>query len=62
MAGEAALVDALVTKRAWAESTGMELRVVTQFRFDIERFVNWMREIDHALTPTPVHLDITGPA
>ena len=42
MAGDAALVDILVTKRAWAESTGMELRVVTQFTFDIERFVNWM--------------------
>ena len=41
---------------------GMELRAVTQFTFDIERFVNWMREIDHALARAPVHLGITGPA
>lgn len=62
MADEAVLIDALATKRAWADSSGIELRVVTQFTFDIERFVNWMREIDHVLAGTPVHLGITGPA
>ena len=62
IADEAALLDALATKRAWADSTGMDLRVVTQFTFDIERFVNWMRNIDHELAGTPVHLGMTGPA
>ena len=40
----------------------MDLRVVTQFTFDIERFVNWMRSIEHVLAGTPVHLGMTGPA
>ena len=62
MADEAALIDALAKKRAWADATGIELRVVTQFTFDIERFVNWMREIDSVIAGTPVHLGITGPA
>jgi len=59
---QATLLDALAKKRAWSNSTGMGLRLVTQFTFDIERFVKWMLAIEDVAQDIPVYLGIAGPA
>ena len=58
---EARLLDALALKRAWSNSAGLDFRVVTQFTFDIERFVNWMLAIEDVAKDIPVDLGMAGP-
>ena len=62
VAKEAELLDALTAKTAWANSAGVELRVVTQFTFNIEGFTNWMLVIKEVIKDIPVHLGIAGPS
>ena len=62
VAKEAELLDALAAKCAWSNSTGMDLRIVTQFTFNIEGFSNWMLGIKDVIQDVPVHLGIAGPA
>ena len=62
VAKEAELLDALAAKRAWSNSKGIELRIVTQFTFNIEGFSNWMLGIKDVIQDIPVHIGIAGPA
>lgn len=54
--------DVLRSKAAFAERTGARMRIVTQFGFDGERFVQWARELQTAGIDLPIHFGIAGPA
>ena len=56
------LTDALIVKHAWSEAMLIELHVVTQFTFDIPRFINWLDQVNQITNSIPVHLGIAGPA
>ncbi len=52
----------LVEKRAWAERTGAEMRIVTQFGFNPEKFIAWAEGLKAHGIDLPVHLGVAGPA
>jgi len=54
--------EALRLKQAFAERTGADMRVVTQFGFDAEKFVNWADGLKRSGIDLPVHLGVAGPA
>ncbi|MGI9401508.1 MAG: methylenetetrahydrofolate reductase [Rhizobiaceae bacterium] len=53
---------ALRLKKEFAERTGARMRIVTQFGFDAEKFVNWAEGLSKAGNDLPVHLGVAGPA
>lgn len=55
-------MEALHEKQAFAEKTGLELRIVTQFGFDAPKFIDWTKDIQAAGITMPVHLGVAGPA
>ena len=60
--GTAPLWTALAGKQAFAESTGSQIYIVTQFSFDPEAIMDWARQLrGHGIT-LPVHLGLAGPA
>ena len=59
---EGTALDALRLKRNFAERTGAELRIVTQFGFDAKRFVDWAEGLRLHGVDVPVHLGVAGPA
>ncbi len=54
--------EALKLKQAFAERTGAEMRIVTQFGFDAKRFIRWADGLSSAGVDLPVHLGVAGPA
>lgn len=54
--------EALKLKQAFAERTGAEMRIVTQFGFDAEQFIHWAHGLKAAGIELPVHLGVAGPA
>lgn len=57
--GEAALKDAVVRKNAYADKTGADLRLVTQFSFVAEPVIAW----DKAIAPInklPIYIGLPG--
>jgi len=54
--------EALRFKQAFAERSGTEMRVVTQFGFDPSGFVKWAEGLGAAGIDLPVHLGVAGPA
>jgi methylenetetrahydrofolate reductase (NADPH) len=54
--------EALRLKKAFAERTGAEMRIVTQFGFDPGGFIRWAEELKRAGIDLPVHLGVAGPA
>lgn len=59
---EGVALDALRLKRNFAERSGAELRIVTQFGFDSGRFIQWSRDLRAHGIDVPVHLGVAGPA
>lgn len=55
-------MEALHLKQAFAEKTGIQLRIVTQFGFDSARFIDWSEELRASGITMPVHLGVAGPA
>jgi len=54
--------DAIAWKQAWAERTGADMRIVTQFGFEAKAAIGWTAELQAAGVHLPVHLGIAGPA
>ena len=59
---DAAALDALRLKRNFAERTGAELRIVTQFGFAPDKFTAWADGLAAHGLDVPVHLGVAGPA
>jgi methylenetetrahydrofolate reductase (NADH) len=57
-----AIAQALAEKQAYAVETGVDMRIVTQFGFDAQRFVDWAHAIAASGTHLPVHIGVAGPA
>lgn len=55
-------MEALHEKQDFAEKTGLNLRIVTQFGFDAPKFIDWTQDIQAAGITMPVHLGVAGPA
>ncbi|MEM1378241.1 MAG: methylenetetrahydrofolate reductase [Pseudomonadota bacterium] len=55
-------MEALRLKKEFGERTGAQMRIVTQFGFNGERFARWANGLrDHGID-LPVHLGVAGPA
>ena len=53
---------ALQWKQAFAERSGIEMAIVTQFCFDTESFIRWAKRIRKAKNTLPIHVGVAGPA
>jgi methylenetetrahydrofolate reductase (NADPH) len=60
--GDAALVQAITDKNAFAEESGLDVHLVTQFCFAPEPVVIWERSIRAAGNHLPVHVGLPGAA
>lgn len=56
------LMEALRRKRDYARQTGAELYIVTQFCFDPDIVVDWVKRVRASVGNVPVHVGIPGPA
>ena len=55
-------LQALRLKKSFANRSDAQLRIVTQFGFDAEKFISWADGLkDHGID-LPVHLGVAGPA
>lgn len=54
------LHQALVTKQAYADGTGTEVRLVTQFTFDATPIVEWERTLRTEGFRMPIHVGLPG--
>ena len=61
-AGEAALVEALRLKQAFAGRTGARTRLVTQFVFAARPVIDWAGMLADENIDLPVHVGLPGPA
>ncbi|MEO0367224.1 MAG: methylenetetrahydrofolate reductase [Pseudomonadota bacterium] len=59
---DAAAEEALQLKQQFAERTDSELRIVTQFGFDVDAFISWADALNERGIELPVHLGVAGPA
>ncbi len=59
---EEVALEALRLKRNFALRTGARIRIVTQFGFDGEKFIQWADGLKDAGIDLPVHLGVAGPA
>lgn len=55
-------LEALRLKRNFALRTDARMRIVTQFGFDAEKFINWTDQLRDSGIDLPVHLGVAGPA
>jgi methylenetetrahydrofolate reductase (NADH) len=55
-------IEALRLKKSFGERTGARMRIVTQFGFDGQKFVDWAESLRQHGIDMPVHLGIAGPA
>ncbi len=53
---------ALRLKQQFAERSDAKMRIVTQFGFDPELFINWAESLRENNIDLPVHLGVAGPA
>ena len=59
---DADLDEALASKVSFARSQGLDLSIITQFCFDAEPIVKWLRRIRAAAIQVPVRIGVAGPA
>jgi len=59
---EEVALQALRLKKAFAQRTGAQLRIVTQFGFDAAKFITWADGLKEHGIDLPVHLGVAGPA
>lgn len=57
-----AVIQAIAEKNAFARANGIDMRIVTQFGFDAQRFINWAHALADAGNTLPVHIGVSGPA
>lgn len=57
-----AIEAALWFKQAFAERTGADVRIVTQFGFDAGRAIRWAETLAATGFGLPIHLGVAGPA
>jgi methylenetetrahydrofolate reductase (NADPH) len=55
-------MEALHQKQEFAQNSGIEMRIVTQFGFDAEKFTSWAERLSTQGIHLPVHLGVAGPA
>ncbi len=55
-------MEVLHEKQDFAEKTGLNLRIVTQFGFDAPKFIDWAQDLQAAGITLPIHLGVAGPA
>lgn len=55
-------IEALQQKQAFADKSGIDMRIVTQFGFDAEKFTGWAAGLSEKGITLPVHLGVAGPA
>lgn len=60
--GEAVVLSALRWKQAFAERTGAEMAVVTQFCFDARPVIDWVNRMQAVGLNLPIRIGIAGPA
>lgn len=53
---------AVAEKNAYASATGVDMRIVTQFGFDPQRYISWAYELAAAGNRLPIHVGVSGPA
>lgn len=59
---DAVLWESLQEKQKYADRTGAQLHIVTQFSFDADAVTGWARRLDEEGIRLPVHVGIMGPA
>lgn len=59
---ELAAIEALRTKREFAQRTDADLRIVTQFGFDSPGMIAWANSLAAHGVDLPVHMGVAGPA
>ena len=59
---DAGLAAALAWKRAYAERSGAELHIVTQFCFEAAPMIAWDKALRAAGIELPIHIGVPGPA
>jgi len=57
-----ALEEALAAKVAFARAAGLQLSIVTQFCFEAEPILTWLRQIRAREIDVPVRVGLAGPA
>ncbi|ESR26695.1 methylenetetrahydrofolate reductase [Lutibaculum baratangense] len=57
-----AIADALFWKQEWAADRGIEMRIVTQFGFDAQRYIRWAEDLRREGVTLPIHVGVSGPA
>lgn len=55
-------LQALQLKKAFADRTNAQMRIVTQFGFDADGFIQWAESLKTKDIDLPVHLGVAGPA
>ncbi|WP_436640097.1 methylenetetrahydrofolate reductase [Microbaculum sp. FT89] len=56
------IAEALAEKNAFAAEHGLDMRIVTQFGFDPQRYVSWAHDLAAAGNRLPIHVGVSGPA
>ena len=56
------IMEALAAKQAYRDRTGADVRIATQFGFNMGAALNWAQRLEEAGVDMPVHLGIAGPA
>jgi methylenetetrahydrofolate reductase (NADPH) len=59
---EAEAIAALRQKQDFARRSGIDVRIVTQFGFDPQKFISWAEGLKAQGVDLPVHLGVAGPA
>jgi methylenetetrahydrofolate reductase (NADPH) len=59
---DALLAEALTAKLHFARSTGLQLSIVTQFCFEAEPIIKWLRSLRASGIDVPVCVGLAGPA
>ncbi|MCM2562270.1 methylenetetrahydrofolate reductase [Lutimaribacter sp. EGI FJ00015] len=60
--GDAAVMDALRWKQAFAERTDAQMALATQFAFDADPIIAWADRLAAEGISLPIHIGIAGPA
>ena len=55
-------IEALRFKQEFHKRSDINVRIVTQFGFDAEKFVSWAEKLSSHGVDLPVHLGVAGPA
>jgi len=57
-----AVAKAIAEKNAFAAANGIDMRIVTQFGFDAQRFIDWAHALKAQGNTLPIHIGVSGPA